>query len=795
MKPALQLGNAGITLVVTTFTDVQARVSKPLNLTWGQVTEKLTNVNQRDRKSDCPLLKLAAFGDEATEKGSLRHDANVLQVYGIEGDYDAGAIGVDEAAERLNTAGVEAFIYTTASHTPQKPRWRVLAPLSKPCEPSERRRFVAKLNTALYGILAAESFTTSQTYYYGRVAGAEYGTRRVVGDCIDTLSIDETYPHAAVPVARPPEAAAGTGALQPPATAEVLSDLRAALQYLDCKDYSEWIAVGQALKSLGDAGRKLWLEWSQTSSKFDDGNKEPGKTWSSFTADRTGYPAVFAKAQRAGWVNPRATTAETREDRTDAGNVAVLARISAGNLRYVPERNLWLWWAGIRWEADHHGNRANAMALQVAEHYRGLAGATRQQAVNPSLETTERKRFERNADALEKWAANCRSKRALDNLLGLAKRDARFTLLAEKLDCDPWLFGVQNGVVDLRKGTLRPDARDEFVTKRSPLAFDPNAPAPRYERFIREITGKPDGKRGYTPRPALAAYVQRALGYSMTGLTREHKMFLAIGNGANGKNILLDTVQRAMGDYCQTISPDTLMASRNAGDAERPSPALAMLAGARLAVSSESKEGAKLDVALVKRHTGGGAMTARHLHRNNFTFEVSHKLVLMTNHQPALDGMDDALRGRLHLIPFDVSWNRPGHPSPDPNRPDGDKGLMDTLMAEGLGILAWLVRGAVDYAAHGLEPPDEVAQTTVNYFKGQDPVSRWLETCGRCDAREGALASALYGKYREWCSIEGVQGGAASQTAFSLALKKLGVERKAVKAGIAYGIRVFDVEG
>jgi putative DNA primase/helicase len=281
----------------------------------------------------------------------------------------------------------------------------------------------------------------------------------------------------------------------------------------------------------------------------------------------------------------------------------------------------------------------------------------------------------------------------------------------------------------------------------------------------------------------------------MTGLTREHKMFLAIGNGANGKNILLDTVQRAMGDYCQTISPDTLMASRNAGDAERPSPALAMLAGARLAVSSESKEGAKLDVALVKRHTGGGAMTARHLHRNNFTFEVSHKLVLMTNHQPALDGMDDALRGRLHLIPFDVSWNRPGHPSPDPNRPDGDKGLMDTLMAEGLGILAWLVRGAVDYAAHGLEPPDEVAQTTVNYFKGQDPVSRWLETCGRCDAREGALASALYGKYREWCSIEGVQGGAASQTAFSLALKKLGVERKAVKAGIAYGIRVFDVEG
>jgi putative DNA primase/helicase len=369
-------------------------------------------------------------------------------------------------------------------------------------------------------------------------------------------------------------------------------------------------------------------------------------------------------------------------------------------------------------------------------------------------------------------------------MLNLAKSDARFTLAVGDLDRDPWLFGVANGVVDLRTGELRAAARDDYVTRRSPVRFTPSAAAPRWVQFIDEITAKPG-----QPRPALADYLHRALGYSLTGQTAEHKMFLAIGKGSNGKNVLLDLVQWVLGDYCQTIPPEALMATRHEGDAERPSPVAATLAGARAAISSESKEGARLDVALVKRHTGGGFMTARYMRENSFRFEITHKLWLMTNNRPALDHMDEAMRGRLHLIPFDMRWNRPGHPERDPQLPDGDKHLPEKLKAEAEGVLAWLVAGAVAYAREGLEPPAEVVQMTRAYFLELDPLGRWLEGY-TVDADRGLLASELWTDFTNWQDAEDEEGGPATQTAFGLALAARGIGKKRGKDGQRYLLKV-----
>ena len=296
---------------------------------------------------------------------------------------------------------------------------------------------------------------------------------------------------------------------------------------------------------------------------------------------------------------------------------------------------------------------------------------------------------------------------------------------------------------------------------------------------------------------ALATYIQRALGYAMTGSTAEQKMFMAIGAGSNGKNVLLDVVQDVKGDYCCALDPAFLMATRHEADAERPSSTAASLAGARLAISSESKDGQRLDVGLVKRHTGGGYMTARLMRENTFKFLITHKLILMTNHTPSLDHLDAALRGRLHLIPFDRVWNRPGHSERDETLPDGDKDLMRLLLDERQGVLTWLVRGAVDYAREGLDPPPEVVRMTRAYFLEQDPISRWLENFDRCDPKQGGSAAALFVEFTQWAHREDAGGGQGPQNekTFSLALASRGIQKKATKTGKKYGIKPKKVTG
>lgn len=588
-------------------------------------------------------------------------------------------------------------------------------------------------------------------------------------------------------------------------TDKTIEDLRLALAVFtedDADNYDLWVPkLGNALKSIAQAGREevaleMWHEFSAKSPRYD--HDQAQAKWETLDPDRITYKTIFEQAKARGWLNPRSTealkvnaTAATRLDRTDAGNVALLASQVDGNLRFVPERRTWLWWDGARWSPDTYGTAAQAAALEVAEHYHRQAAEIRKQSKGSSLDDRERKRIEQAAESLEKWAAHCRNKKALDSMLTLAKGDRRFTLAVGDLDRDPWLFGVDNGVVDLRTGQLREASRDEFVTRRAPVKFYPNAVAPRWLQFIEEITAKPTGVLGaHKARPQLAAYMQRALGYAMTGSTGEHKMFIAIGEGSNGKNVLLDLLQWLMGDYCQTIPPEALMAMRHDADAERPSPTAATLAGARAAISSESKDGQRLDVALVKRHTGGGYMTARYLRENTFRFEISHKLWLMTNHRPALDHMDEAMRGRLHLIPFDMQWNRPGHPERNSNLPDGDKELPAKLKHEAEGVLAWLVRGAVDYVRDGLEPPSEVANMTRDFFKDQDPLGRWMDICVPCDLKSGARAAQLFSAFCDWQQSEGEEGGPVTQKAFSTALASRGIAKHPDGGGVRYALQL-----
>ncbi|UQY83669.1 phage/plasmid primase, P4 family [Ralstonia pseudosolanacearum] len=817
---------------ITRFDDVAGTQAKMLETSFEHLAEQLCNPPKMyPSKQACPLLKMATFGDEATNKGCLRHDANVRGVWGVEGDHDDGSMTISDAAARLDLAGIRAVLFTTPSHTEEHPRWRVLAPFSREHTPQERARFAARLNGALGGVLARESFSLSQAFYFGRVEGAEYAAEAIEGDPIDTrddLDAGAVGPNVnghATDIAPAQDDFSRAIALRS-VTAETLVELRDALMTGlrdECAEsYPLWVKVGQALKSLEQAGQgaeaaELWHDFSQRSSKYDESAAE--EKWDSFSPSKITFRTIFEMAQQDGWQNPRSAAAlkggdeadySRLEDRTDRGNSNLLARLTDGNLRHVPERRLWLWWDGSRWIADEFGMRADEATQRVAQHYHGKAEDLRRQAADAALSEDEAKRIKTAAKGVDQWAAQCRNKRATDAMLSFAAKNSRLTVASADLDRDPWLFGVANGVVDLRTGQLRDDARDEFVTKRSPLEFDPKVKAARWRQFIAEITGaplpveyddagrvRPETVGRYKARPDLAAYLQRALGYCVTAQTSQHKMFIAVGPGSNGKNVLLDIVQEVLGDYCRTIPPEALMATRHDADAERPSPTAASLAGARMAISSESRDGQRLDVALVKRHTGGGYMTARAMRENTFRFEITHKLMLMTNHRPTLDHLDDALRGRLHLIPFDRVWNRPGHTERNETLPDGDPDLMEQLRAEAAGVLAWLIEGAAMFAREGLEPPREVVQMTRAYFAEQDPIGRWLEGFDRCDPKHGTGAAELFATFTAWHRDEDTGGGKAPEnsTAFGEALKGRNVPKAKTKTGARYGLTVKKVTG
>ena len=182
-------------LAVTIFDDVHANSCQEYRWQIDDLAERLREPKTYPSKAACKLLKLAIFGEQRTEKGCLRHDSNVLQISGAEGDYDGGEVSLADAQMLLSEKSITAILYTSPSHTEAKPRWRVLAPLSRPYPPSERARFVAQLNGCLNGILAPESFNLSQSYYCGRVDGAPYAVAQVRGKCIDELAgLAEIYP-------------------------------------------------------------------------------------------------------------------------------------------------------------------------------------------------------------------------------------------------------------------------------------------------------------------------------------------------------------------------------------------------------------------------------------------------------------------------------------------------------------------------------------------------------------------------------------------------------------------------
>ena len=276
---------------------------------------RLRNAGQFPDKHSCPWIKLAKFGDKRSKRGSLRTNENVLQVFGVEGDYDGEVMTIEEAQARLQEAGLIAILYTTPSNLPGKPRWRVMAPTSVGIAPKDRAKYLARLNGVLGGILASESFTLSQGYFFGDVGTNEYRVLTTEGAFIDTMSHLDVgaISKGGMKEAKPPKTSTGLvnlptfDQLRP----EVLADIDSALDLIPSDDRARWVEVCHALKTVGEAaGWPRFDEWSKKSDKYDPVDTK--RVWDSAVPTATSYRAIFVKAEAFGWINPRRGAVENR---------------------------------------------------------------------------------------------------------------------------------------------------------------------------------------------------------------------------------------------------------------------------------------------------------------------------------------------------------------------------------------------------------------------------------------------------------------------------------------------------
>src|SRR5215217_5920695 len=370
-----------------------------------------------------------------------------------------------------------------------------------------------------------------------------------------------------------------------------------------------------------------------------------------------------------------------------------------------------------RWERDDAGRVHRLAKERVRGIYREASDA----------EDEDRRK------ALAKHATASESETRIRAMIELAKSEVPIS--PDKLDADPWLLNVLNGTIDLRTGELREHRREDLITKLAPVEYDPQAKAPTWEVFLGRVL----------PSEDLRGFVQRAAGYSATGGTSEQCLFIHHGPGANGKSTFQETITAALGDYAMRTPTETLLVKRSGGVPND----VARLKGARFVTASETEEGRRLAESLVKDLTGQDTISARFMWAEWFDFKPTHALHLSTNHKPEIRGTDPAIWRRIRLIPWAVTIP----PA------EQDRKLAEKLREELPGVLAWIVRGCLEWQREGLQAPEEVRQATKAYRTEMDILAAFLADCCLRDEDEDAFAGELWGAWKRWCEETGEQAG------------------------------------
>lgn len=415
----------------------------------------------------------------------------------------------------------------------------------------------------------------------------------------------------------------------------------------------------------------------------------------------------------------------------DMGNAERFLDLFGEDFRYNYTDGKFIFWDDCRWATDLDGVAKRAADKAIDE-------------MRQESEWYESSGDSDTAKAFAKHIKASRSAKSKENMLKEIQH--HIPIMPFQLDKHKMAFNVPNGTLSLKTGQLVPAKRDYFITKFSPVEFTDNADCPMWRRFLDDIFG---GDK------ELIRYIQKAVGYSMTGDTSEQCVFFLYGTGRNGKSTFLDVLREIFGDYVSNIQPETIMVKNSMGNGINSD--IARLKGARMVTTVEPNEGVRLNEGLIKQLTGDDAVTARKLYGNEFEFKPEFKLWMATNHKPIIRGTDDGIWRRIHMIPFTVQIPVD----------KVDRQLKSKLEREYPAILRWAVEGCLLWQREGLKQPRAVLDMTREYRREMDVISGFLDD--RCEVGEGfsAKSSELYAAYSAWCE---------SNTEFKMSNTKFSVE-------------------
>ena len=469
-----------------------------------------------------------------------------------------------------------------------------------------------------------------------------------------------------------------------------------------------------------------------------------------------------------GYIVPQSVDPETGEvlhtasndfllsaHRSDTGNAECLAHLSGDDLRYCHTREKWLIWCESRWCIDEDGAAQRAMIAVMRARFRASEAIS---------DPDHRKK------ALV-WAIGCENNGKIEAGMSVASNLPPFTSTIERYDRDPLLTACIGATIDLRACVHRHVRREDFITMQLGATYDPDATCDRWLQFLDEI---------FNDNAELISYIQRAVGYSLTGDTREQKLFLLHGVGNNGKSVFLDVLSALLGDYAGNASFETFDANKRSESTND----LAALRGKRLVTVVETEDGKRLAEARVKSVTGQDPITCRFLYGEYFTYRPGYKIWLAMNHLPSIRGTDKGIWRRIQLIPFDQDFSD-----------KEDKTLAATLHGELDGILQWAIEGLRQWWQRGLDTPSIVANATAKYRTESDQVGRWISDAMVQVSNISVTVALSYNCYKSWCEANGET--AMSQSKLSRVLIEKGVDQSIIRnqrTWIGLGIRADEAE-
>jgi putative DNA primase/helicase len=775
---------------LSVFRSQHDNVPKHRRYTWAELVAKLTPEtppvipNGRDR----PAWSPASYPPDV-----LRRNATVRSVSLLVGDVDDGT----DPEHVLNTLfpGYACLVHTSWSHQREKKgitcaRSRFAVPLASPVPPDEWERVWRGLQhlTKHVGIAIDPAVDSPSEIYFLpclRDAAQPWWFGHRDGAVFDWHTLPEA-PAAAKPKPsivgdlfshRGP--GSGSGATPEARIAGFTRGkcdeiARAESRHEALLRASKWIAglcarytvdpapfAAQLLDAAGDSNDaertcRDGFEYGRNEPcDFPPDRPMPGRTISSGNGQSAPPDEPLVDLSILSWL-----------PHTDLGNAKRLDARHGADLRWSAVRESWIVWVGTHWEWDEHElphrwaqDTVERIGEEIGHLQSALTALGPFQEGEPEATTRRRESLEARVKSARKHAVTSQMSPRIKAASTEAKALPGRAVSMDDLDTEPWLLNTLSGTIDLRTGACRPHQRTDLITRVAPVQYDPDATCPRFLRFVESVF----------PNADVRSFVQRAVGYSLTGDVREQVWFVLKGEGSNGKSTFIDVIHLLLGQYATTV-PRTVLEQQ---PYDRHEAELVDLKGARFASGNEPRKGKRWDAERIKQMSGNDRIKARGMRENFFEFDPSHKLWVACNDAPSTDDTSHGFWRRLVVIPFVVRFRKPEEPEDD--RPLADLDLAAVLERELPGILNWALAGLADWMQHGLRIPPACLLAAREYRKEQDEVQRFVADC--CDLVPGVSVrgSVLFAAFRQWRDAQGLSGRMLSSVQFGKGLTDAGI--------------------